>query len=180
MYQIGDLVIYGSTGVCRIENISRSKDIPTLRCLKEDSNYYILEPLYQNGTIYTPVDNPKVFMRSVISREEAETLIDYIPTVKAEGFFSQSMSELKEHYEAATRTHNCTDLIKLVMSIYAKKRYVEQQNHKFGQIDERYMKQAEEMLSGEFSVALGIAKDEVQSYVTTRVTALQGDVELNS
>ena len=36
-------------------------------------------------------------------------------------------------------------------------------------VDERYMKQAERLLYGEFSVALGIPFDEVQPYIASRV-----------
>ncbi len=79
------------------------------------------------------------------------------------------MQELKQHYEAAIEAYNCTDLIELTMSIYAKKKSIEGQNRKLGQIDEKFMKQAEELLFGELSLALGIPKDEVQEYIASRV-----------
>ena len=69
MYQIGDLIVYGSTGVCRVEAV----ETPRHRPGEEERQYYLLRPLYQDGTIRIPVDT-KVFMRPVISREEAETV----------------------------------------------------------------------------------------------------------
>ena len=36
-------------------------------------------------------------------------------------------------------------------------------------VDERYMKQAEHLLHGEFSAALGIPYDEVPAYIAKRV-----------
>ena len=174
MYQIGDLVIYGSTGVCRVENITALEDKSALQGLLSNRRYYTLQPLYQSGTIYTPVDNPKIFMRHVISKEKAESLIALIPTIKAEAYHSTRTQELKEHYEAATRTHDCADLIELSMSIYAKKKYIEQQKGKFGQVDERYMKLAEDLLYGEFAAVLGIPKEDVQDYIAKKV-ALQGE-----
>ena len=79
MYQTGDLLIYGSTGVCRVLSIDRRQDY--VDGIKQDKLYYQLKPLHQGGVIYTPVDNSKVVMRPVISREEAEALIDTIPTL---------------------------------------------------------------------------------------------------
>ena len=39
----------------------------TLPDLMRTRLYYVLEPLYQSGVIYAPVDNEKVHMRPVIS-----------------------------------------------------------------------------------------------------------------
>jgi len=55
------------------------------------------------------------------------------------------------------------------MSIYAKKQHREQMNQKIGQIDENCMKRAESLLYDEFSIALGIPADEVESYIRSRI-----------
>ncbi|MGN0709116.1 MAG: CarD family transcriptional regulator, partial [Anaerovoracaceae bacterium] len=75
MFSIGDLIVYGGTGVCRVENITK----PNFNEFDRDELYYVLQPLYQTGTIYAPVDNDKVFMRKVITKERANELIDMIP-----------------------------------------------------------------------------------------------------
>ena len=55
------------------------------------------------------------------------------------------------------------------MSIYAKRQQAEAQKRRLGMVDERFMKQAEKMLYGEFSVALGIPYEEVQPYIARRL-----------
>jgi CarD family transcriptional regulator len=142
--------------------------IPKDNSFERDQLYYVLQPLYENSVVYTLV-NTNVFMRPIISAEEAERLIDMIPKIQAEPYYNDRMQELTQHYEAAIKAYNCADLIELVMSIYAKKQIVKQQNHKFGQIDQKFMKQAEELLFGEISVALGIPLDKVQKYIASRV-----------
>lgn len=57
------------------------------------------------------------------------------------------------------------------MSIYEKKQDVEKHNRKFGQVDERFMKQAEELLFSELAVALEIQRDEVREYIADRLSA---------
>ena len=57
MYQKGDLILYGGTGVCRVTDIVAKK----FSRAEPEKLFYILTPLYQTGTITTPVDNGKVF-----------------------------------------------------------------------------------------------------------------------
>ena len=58
MFQPGELLIYGSTGVCRVLSIDQRQDY--VNGVKQNRLYYQLKPLHQVGTIYTPVDNDKV------------------------------------------------------------------------------------------------------------------------
>ena len=165
MFQIGDLVVYGTTGVCRVEEIAR----PNLTGADRNRQYYLLKPLQQDGVIYTPVDNQKVPIRAVISAREAEALIDLIPTIQAEACRAPTLQALAQHYQSAVRSHNCRELIEMMMSIYAKQQQAEAQHRRLGMVDERFMKQAERLLYGEFSAALGIPFEEVQPYIARRM-----------
>lgn len=166
MYKVGDLIIYGNTGVCRIADITSRN----FEGIEQEQLFYVLKPLYQNFTIATPINNTKVFMRPIITRDEAVRLIDKIPTISAEAYHNQAISQLVEHYKESLRTHDCSDLLELCMSIYAKKQDVEQQNRKFGAVDEKFMKRAEELLYGELAAALDIDKEQVPAYIAARLT----------
>jgi len=166
MFQPGELVVYGSTGVCRVEEVTR----PNLSGTDRERLYYRLKPLQQDGVIYTPVENNgKVPIRPVITAEEAEALIDLIPTLRAEAYHGATLQALAQHYQNAVRSHDCKDLLELVRSIYTKRRQAESQNRHLGMVDERFMKQAERLLYGEFSAALGIPENAVEAYITQRV-----------
>ena len=165
MFQPGELLVYGTTGVCRVEEITT----PDLTRSDRGRQYYLLKPLYQDGVIYAPVDSEKVPVRPVISREEAESLIDLIPSIRAEVCHAPTMQALAQHYQSAVRSHNCRELLELTMSIYLKWRQAEAQKRRLGMVDERYMKQAERLLYGELSAALGIPLEEVQPYIARRV-----------
>ena len=117
MFKPGDLVIYGGTGVCRIVSVE-----PSSSGRENGRLYYTLKPISQTFPITTPVDNAKVFMRPIISRKEAEDLIDSIPSIHAEAYSSKVMRELAEHYQSILSTYDCRNLIELTMSIYAKKK----------------------------------------------------------
>lgn len=163
MYQIDDLIMYGSTGVCRVSDITKQV------FNDEDKLYYVLEPLYQSGVIYAPVDNEKVFMRPVISEEEARSLIDDIPAIHTEIYRNSSMQQLTKYYQSVIDTHKCLDLLKLTKSIYQKKQAALAQNRHLGQIDKKFMKRAEDLLFGEFAAALHISREDVQEYIRKRL-----------
>jgi CarD family transcriptional regulator len=166
MYRVGDLVVYGGSNcVCRVANISEF-DFPGTDKRKL---YYVLKPLYQDGVIYNPFENTDVLMRHVITRDEAEKLIDMIPEINAEAFCSSELRQVAEHYESILKTRDCTKLLELTMSIYAKKQFLAEHNRKFGSQEEMFMKRAEDMLFGELAVALDIPIGHVQRYITERV-----------
>lgn len=173
MYQVGDLIIYGSTGVCEVAEIT----MHDLAGADKGQSYYVLKPLYQNCTISTPVNTTKVFMRPIISKDEAERLIDSIPTIQPEANIGFDMRQLTEHYDSFFKNHDCADLIMLALSIYEKRQLLLERKQKFGTVDERYMKRAEELLYGELSAALGIQKDEMPEYIAARVQVTDGDGE---
>ena len=136
----------------------------------ESKMYQVGELIVYGGTIRIPVDS-KVFMRPVISRQEAEALIDAIPGMHAEACHERNFTQLAARYQQALGSHSCADLIELVMSIYAKKQYAESRKRRFGQVDARFRKRAETLLYGELSVAQGIPFEEVQPYIYSRISS---------
>ncbi len=167
MYKIGDLIIYGSYGVCRVEAIGA----PDISGLEENREYYTLCPFYQNGKIFTPVDT-SVFMRPVITNEKAQQLIDLIPSIRADLNTSSNSKLVEEQYQESMQTHDCCDLIKVIKTVYNKRVIAVGQGKKLGQIDERYMKKAEDLLYGELAVALGMPREDVRSYIEGRVNEM--------
>lgn len=161
MYQAGELILYGRTGVCRVEEITTVKQ----RGVSEEQLYYVLKPLYQSCNITTPVGSTKVFSRPIISKEEAERVIGTIPSVKPVAYHNRNLNQLREYYRSCMETYDCVDLIKLTMSLYVKKREAEAQKRKFGAVDERFMKEAEDLLFGELAAALDIPKEDVRGYI---------------
>jgi CarD family transcriptional regulator len=55
------------------------------------------------------------------------------------------------------------------MSLYDKRREVANEKKKFGAVNERFMKRAEDLLFGELGAALGIPRDEVPDYISSRI-----------
>ncbi|AZP04651.1 MAG TPA: CarD family transcriptional regulator [Candidatus Jeotgalibaca pullicola] len=164
MYQVEDYVVYGNEGVCKIEAIEKL-DITGANVEKV---YYVLQPIYRSGTVYTPVDT-KVSMRPVISKEAAQTLIEGIPSIQAEIDGPTNATFLKNKYTEMLLANDCEELIQLIKTVNVKEDIAEKKNKKLGQTDKHYLRKAEDLLYSEFAIALGIPINKVQTYIKERI-----------
>ena len=77
MFNVGQKIVYGENGVCTVEKIEPLGMTGASR----DKLYYHLTPLIGSGTYFAPVDS-LAYMRPVMSREEADALIDSMPGIE--------------------------------------------------------------------------------------------------
>lgn len=164
MYKIGEFIIYGSNGVCEIKNIGTLN----IRGIDKENTYYTLMPIDEKGKIFVPIDT-KVFMRNIITCEEAHRLIKLIPSIEEKQCTESSIRLLQDYYQNLLKTHDCMDLLTVISSINDKKTNVKKNGKKLGQIDGKFMKIAEDLINDEFSVALGIPRDEIEEYVENKI-----------
>ena len=165
MFQPGEKIVYGTTGVCTVQEVTPRDDLPGTA---PGTLYYALEPLSGSGIIYLPVDAP-VFMRPVITRQEAEALVARIPEMAAEAYHQRNLQMLRNHYQEVLQSHDCEKLLEMTMSIHVKEKQAIKAGRKLGQIDARFQKRAEELLWGELAVALEIPVEEVPRYIQEKV-----------
>ena len=69
----------------------------------ESKMYQVCELIVYGGTIRIPVDS-KVFMRPVISRQEAEALIDAIPGMHAEACHERNFGQVDARFMKRAET----------------------------------------------------------------------------
>jgi len=160
MFEIGDYIIYGNHGVCRVEDIG-ALDIPGV---DQSMDCYTLQPVFsKSSTLYTPVDNEKVLMRSVITSEEARELIDEIPNTSL--LIIDNDKQREEAYKLALRTHDCNQWLMIIKTLYERKQERMTQGKKLTFTDEKYLSIAQECLYGELSIALDTDIEKIESMV---------------
>lgn len=163
MFEVGEYVVYGSKGVCRIE------DITHIEISGADKNrlYYVLTPIDSGGKIYAPTDNQKITMRKVITREEADRLIKEMPEIEVLWFADDKQREAK--YKEVMRTCDYRSWVSIVKTLYLRKKERTAQGKKVTSLDEKYMRVAENELYSELSLSLGIPKEEMEIYIRERI-----------
>lgn len=161
MFNIGDFVVYGRTGICEVTDITTMK----MTGVPKDKLYYILMPCKdKSGKIFTPVENGKVVIRPVITKEEAMELLSQISEIPELWIPNEKMRE--NMYKECIRSCECVELIKIIKTLYIRKRDRIAQGKKITATDERYLKMAEGSLYSELSMALGIPENEMETYIT--------------
>ena len=143
MFEIGEYIVYGMNGVCKVEEIGPMN----LNGVDSDKVYYTLLPLYTKGSrVFTPVDNQKVVMRPVISKQETCNLIDEMKDVDLIEVPDDKHRELA--YKEALKTCECRELIRIINTVLKRKEERIAQGKKMSACDERYLKQAQDGLYG--------------------------------
>ncbi|MFR6291566.1 MAG: CarD family transcriptional regulator [Peptococcaceae bacterium] len=165
MFQKGDYIVYRSTGVCRVDDIGARENFLTDGA---EQLYYHLVPIHGTGTIYIPVDS-SVFMRPVISKEQAQQLIASIPSIEEHPNYSKNQKVLIEEYRSLLQTHDCTALVQLILDVHKKELVLNAQGKTAGKTDLQYMKQAQTLLHEELSVALDIPYEDVADYIRQQI-----------
>lgn len=160
MFSIGQNVICGNKGVCTIEDIA-TLDIAGVDKAKK---YYILKPKYITAsTVYVPVDSSVISMRTVLTKEEAEELVQRIPDIPALEIKNERL--LEQDYKECLKSNNCVEWVKIIKTIYERRQKRILVGRKETAVDSKYFRMAEDILHGELSVALDIEKECVSQYI---------------
>ena len=163
MFSEGDYVVYGTNGVCKVEKITTLD----FRDVEKDRKYYALCPVGSNGKLYVPVDSENASLRNMITRQEAQELLEKLPRIEPITIENEKL--LEEMYKKCLRCYDCTEWVRLIKCIYARKQKRLQSGKKITSTDEKYMHLAEEALYSELGIALGIPRDQVLEYILEKM-----------
>ena len=156
MYNIGDFVVY-KKDVCKVIDYKK-KHI-------KDIDYYELVPILDNTLkIIVPVNSG--FIRSILSREEAEDVIDMIPDVDV---IEVNDKLIENEYKRLLHDGGYEGLVKIIKTTYLRNEDRINNKRKISEKDDNYFNLSEKYLYSEFSVSLGMEYDEVKKYVIDRV-----------
>lgn len=172
MFQTDDYIIYGSSGVCKVESVGKLN----LQGTDQSKVYYTLSPVHKIGKIYTPTD-ANVPMRPLITYDEAQQLISRIPSISASHSPENNYKSLSDHYNKLLQTCCCVDLIVLLKTIYIKNEQLIKQGKHIRQVDSKFMKKAEDLLHSELSFVLGIPRENISDYIGGRLEMSEGQTE---
>lgn len=159
MYQIGDYVVKSANGVCKINDINQQNFLG-----KEKKLCYQLMPLTdEKATIYVSVEKADRSIRAVLTKEEAQNLIQKIPEIKEPWIYNEK--ERERNYKEAIQSNNPERLIGIVKLIYQRKQGRQKQGKKVPTVDERYFDIAENRLYSELELVLGKNRNEIYELI---------------
>ncbi|MBS5433476.1 MAG: hypothetical protein DBX49_03745 [Clostridia bacterium] len=160
MFLVGDKIVYGENGVCTVKKVAPLD----MSGAPQDKLYYHLCPLVGSGTYFTPVDSG-AYMRPVMSRQEAEALIDAIPGIEPAVCNDNRFNHVDAFYKELFKLHSCEALVAIVKGL--RSRMAERKTK--SSRAEATMRRARDMLHGELAVALGMDIEAVEPYIASRI-----------
>lgn len=163
MYKVGEYVLYGQEGVCRIVKIV------TRKIANQDKLYYQLMPLDNHITILVPVDydQTNAKMRQVLSKDDIYELIKTMPD--NETIWIKDKNVRKQKYNEIINKGNHKQLVQLIKTLYLNKQKQINKGKKFHLQDQYLLEVAEKILYDEFSVTLDIKQDEVLPFILNTI-----------
>ena len=164
MFEIGELIIYGNTGVCEVMGVTK----PQMAGVSDERLYYELKPRFQRESrIMTPVENSKVPMRRILNKTEAMQLINDMPNIDALRIESDKIREAT--YKECIRSGDCVQWIRIIKTLYDRRLERQRQGKRMTATDERYLRQAEDYLYSELSIPLDMPRENVESFITETI-----------
>lgn len=164
MLEMNDIVSYGAQGVCRITGLTEKHfgDVTM--------EYYVLEPVYQkNSTIFVPINNDKLVakMRKILSADEVYELIRTVPDQQVE--WIEDENQRKQQYQEILSSGDKRRLMRTIKALYTHRKEQYAKGKKLHQCDERFFKEAEDLLYNEFALVLDIKPDQVLPFIIGQI-----------
>lgn len=160
MYQVGQQVVYGIHGVCRIvDEEKRTADRKTV-------TYLVLEPVGQEGTrFFVPVHNEAAMakLRPMLTPETLEKLIRS-PEVHSDGWI-QDENGRKQAYRELISSGDRVSIMRMVHSLYLHKKHRTASGRKVHMADENFLRDAEKLLVSEISAVMGFSQEDAKGYL---------------
>ena len=151
MFGVNDVIIYGVQGVCKITG-TEEKNVNGKK-----KTYFVLQPVSDKGaTIFVPTDNLLALqkMRQLLTKDEIHRLMDSMRTEAPA--WVENENERKELYKGILAKGDHLELIQMIKAIYTHKSQWEAEGKRLHMSDERFFKDAEQILYNEFQYVLNL------------------------
>ena len=166
MYQIGDRVVYGIHGVCRVmEKEERVVDRKTVK-------YLILEPMDQPGSRYMiPIHNALAMskVKPMLTNEELTSLLESQEV--SEDSWIRDENQRKQAYRELISCGDRVRLMQMVRTLYKHRSEQLTAKRKVHICDDNFLRDAEKLLSSEIAVVTGVGVEEARQFLRSKLKA---------
>ena len=164
MYQIGDQVVYGIHGVCRIAD--QDKRVVDRKMV----TYLVLEPEGQEGSRYlVPIHNQTAMgkLRPMLTQEQMEELLhsEEVRTLH----WIRDENQRKNTYRELITSGDRAELLRMIYTLYNHRKTQNAAGKKVHLADDNFLRDAEKLLSSEISVVMEIPQDEARNYLRNQL-----------
>ncbi len=158
MYAVGDYVVHPGQGVCQVSAVAQGSD-----------GWYTLVPISSKHSIQITFPRTQEGrLRTVMSFDEAEELIDKYPLISLDTFHVHNSSLEESHFKRVIREGSCEDAVSIAKTFRSRIHNARAQNKRPPVSHERIFKMASTRSLYELAVALHTSTDKVKSEFSSR------------
>ncbi len=164
MFKVGDVIVH-KRDICKITAINKK--------YRDNLDFYSLTPINDSSlVIHTPVDNEHGLIRKIISRKDAEILLEKIPEIAAiETVDKPNDRSIDNLYNNLISSGKLTDLVVIIKTAHSRKEVKTKNGQKASEKDKNYLNLAEKLLYNELSFALSTTYDEIRTRVINKLVS---------
>ena len=154
MFSVGQNVLYGTNGVCVVNDITKKK------VGKVSMEYYVLKPLDTNfSTLFVPTGNENLVkkIRTVMTKDMINDILSHLPEP---GEWNDNKQERSEQFKEVISNGDFTELIRMIRLIYKHSDELSELGRHLHMSDERLLKEAEKMVTEEIEFVLDVDKQQ--------------------
>lgn len=163
-FQLGDGVVYGIHGVCRIV------DVESRRVDRKTVEYYVLTPCAQpEARFYVPMHNQTALakMRRLLTPQALESLL--VSSETQQDCWIPEENLRRERYRQLIARGTCAELMGMIRALNRHRQQQLEAGRKFHISDENFLKDARRVVSTEVAQILGISGPEAEEYLQNRL-----------
>lgn len=160
VFKPGQKLLYGVHGVCTVVGIEQRK------VDRKMVEYYCLSPVEPSASnFYIPTGNPAALskLHPLMTKAELEALMQAVKADPAQWIADENRR--KQHYRDLMATLDRKAMLCAVGSLMRQRDAQQALGKRLHMCDENFLRDAQRLIAGEFSLVLGIPKEEVQQYI---------------
>ena len=158
MYNIGDYVVYGRLGVCKIDDICPSP------FGGDDRQHYLLRPVDSpTSEVYTPVESDKMPLRALMTKDEAISAVAAFASV--DELTVDNERHRRDIYKIAVKDNSPIGMYAVIKTVRARREQLAALRRHLTEADSEYEMYAKKMLYYELSIVLGMQLCDIEQYI---------------
>ena len=162
MFGKGDYVYYASGGICRVEDLQYAP----IDGMPADRLYYVLRSLHDaNGVIYLPTDCTTVFLRPLLTKDEANALLGKVSELPV--LSAPDAKALRTNYIDAMKKHDPYEWLRVIKTIHerASRLATVSRTQRLSETERSYGEEAKKYLFTELSIVLDVPREQMESQI---------------
>ena len=164
MFEKGEYIVCNNIGVCLVEDVTEKN----INGIEQEKLYYILQPVNSlDSKIYSAVDNKKMAMRRIISKEKVSDLMKKLSDLETLSIDNEKNRE--EVYKQTLHKGECMGWAQIIKTVYCRKKEKAEQGKKITTTDTKYLKMAEDYLYHELAVSMNVKPIEVKERILNEI-----------